>query len=431
MPQSARETVGKLFTTRLGANILSLYSVQGLNYLLPLLTLPYLLRVLGSDGYGTVAFAQSLLNYAVLLTDFGFNLSATRAVSLARDDPAALARIFWSTLGAKLLLLLSSSLVIGAVVAFVPQFREQWRVFAVCGLVVVGSTAFPQWYFQGLERMQAMALIQALARAGGFIATFLFVRSSADLVAAAAVLSAPMAIAAIASIVVIRSIAPVRFSPPNARDIRAAFANSWHLFVSTAAAMLYLNTNSFLLGVMSGPHAVALYALANKVALAVFNLLGPILQATFPRASAVFGQSGREARRFVRRLAAVVLPVAGFASVLLIVFAPVIVRVIAGTGYTAAIPVLRVMGALPLLLTIATLLAQIIMVNAGLSKALSRIYLVVGAINLVIVPVLINVWDAAGAAASLILAELLGPIMMYAAICRRRVFAAPGQVNAP
>ena len=427
MPYPARGLFGKLFSTRLGNNILSLYAVQGLNYLLPLLVLPYLLRVLGPSGYGAIAFAQSLMSYAVMLTDYGFNLSATRAISLARDNPAELARIFWSTMTAKLLLLLISALILVPVVALVPQFREQWRVFAVCGLMVVGSCAFPQWYFQGLERMRAVATIQAVTKLVAFVATFVFVRSSADRVVAAAVLSMPTVIAALLCAVAINSIAPVRRWRPSVGDVRAVFAGNWHLFVSIAAGTLYLNTNSFLLGLMSGTYAVALYTLANKVALTTFNVFGPIFQATFPRASVAFGRSGPEAGRFVRRLAVPLLPVAAMVSLLLVVFAPIIIRVAAGGDYADAILVLRIMGVLPLLLTAGALLAQIVMINAGLSQALSRVYLAVGIVNLVILPVLIIAYDAAGAAASLVTAELVGPILMFGAIRRHRVFAAASQ----
>ena len=426
LPLTARALVNKLFGTRLGTNILSLYAVQGLNYLLPLLVLPYLLRVLGPDSYGSIAFAQSLLGYAVMLTDYGFNLSATRAVSLARDDPQELARIFWSTMAAKLLLLAGSVAVLVPVVALVPQFARQWHLFAVCGLAVVGSCAFPQWYFQGLEHMRAVAVIQALTRLAALVATFIFVHSSADQVAAAAILSLPMLVAAVLCAMVIRSVAPVGWHRPRLRDVREAFASSWHLFVSIVAGLLYLNTNSLALGLMSGTYAVALYTLANKVALTVFNFLGPVVQATFPRASVVFGSPGRpEAKRFVLRLSAVLLPVAAASSVLLVIFAPVIVRVAAGAGYAAAVPVLRIMAVLPLLLTVATLFAQIIMINAGLSKSLSRVYLVVGALNLVILPLLIRGYDASGAAIALVIAELLGPILMLAVIRRARVFGEP------
>ena len=119
-----RTSFRKAIGSRLGANILSLYTAQGLNYLLPLLVLPYLLRVLGPGSYGSIAFAQAFMGYAVIMTDFGFHFSATRAVSLARDDAGQLARIFWSTIAAKSVLLVLGVVVVVPAILLVPALRE-------------------------------------------------------------------------------------------------------------------------------------------------------------------------------------------------------------------------------------------------------------------------------------------------------------------
>ncbi len=55
-------------------------------------------------------------------------------------------------MASKCVLLLVSLLAIGAVIAVNPNFREDWQVFAACGLLVIGNVAFPAWYFQGLEK---------------------------------------------------------------------------------------------------------------------------------------------------------------------------------------------------------------------------------------------------------------------------------------
>lgn len=416
--------IRRAFRSRLGGNILSLYALQGLNYLLPLLVLPYLLRVLGPKTYGTIAFAQSFMGYAVLLTDFGFNLSATRDISLARNDAGEVARIFWSTMAAKGVLLGTSVLVMVPLVASIPALRDAWQVFAICGLTVVGSSAFPQWYFQGLERMRAVALIQAIGKLATFIATFVFVHSPKDLLAAAAILSMPTVVAAAICALFLRRVAPVRLHRPRLADIRAAFASSWHLFQSIAAVSLYLNSNTFVLGLMSGTYSVGLYAISNKVALAAFNFITPVIQAIFPRASVVLRQSSRDGRRFVVRLMLALLPIGAALSALLIVLALPIVRTIAGEKFLDAVPVLRVMGTLPLLLTAAAVLSQVVMINLGLTKSLSRIYLVAGIVNLVSLPGLIRLYGAEGAALSLVLAELLGPILML------RVIRASGSLSA-
>jgi O-antigen/teichoic acid export membrane protein len=409
--------------SRLGGNILALYAVQTLNYVLPLIVLPYLLRILGPHGFGSIAFAQALMGYAVILTDFGFNLSATRAISLVRDSPAEIARVFWSTMAAKLLLLALSVAVIAPVVAFVPALRQQWSVFAICSLMVAGAIAFPQWYFQGLERMRTVAIVHVLTRFVSLIATFVFVHSAHDQLAAAAILSMPTLLAAGFCIVAIRYVAPVRFYRPSGRDIRAAFASSWHLFLSSAAVLLYLNTNAFLLGLLSGTYAVALFTLANKVAMAAFNFLGPVMQAVFPRASILLRRPSAEGRAFIIRLAWMLLPIAAALSLALLLFAPAIVAVVGGAKFADAVPVLRVMALLPFLLTCATILAQIVMVNTGLSKSLSTVYLIAGGLNLGILPILILHYQAIGAALSLVIVELLGPILMMHKIRRSRVLA--------
>src|SRR4051794_32214402 len=85
-------------------NIASLYGVQIAAYVAPLVTLPWLTRVLGPDGYGQIAFCNAVTSYFVLFADYGFNFSATRAVALHASDRAGRSKVFWNTLVAKSLL---------------------------------------------------------------------------------------------------------------------------------------------------------------------------------------------------------------------------------------------------------------------------------------------------------------------------------------
>ena len=82
-------------------NIFSLYIIHFANYLLPLIVVPYLVRVLSPSGFGIVSFAQSLIAYLTIFVDYGFALSATRKISVYRNNKIEVSRIFFNVLAAK------------------------------------------------------------------------------------------------------------------------------------------------------------------------------------------------------------------------------------------------------------------------------------------------------------------------------------------
>jgi O-antigen/teichoic acid export membrane protein len=413
----------KFWRLPLVGNALSLYGAQGLNYLVPLLLVPYLLRTLGPHSYGSIVFAQALMGYAVVLTEYGFNLTAARDISVARDDAAAVARIFWTTMAAKLFLLMVSFAAITAVVLLVPALRQSWPVVACSAVMVVGGIAFPQWYFQGLERLRDAALIQVLARIVTAAAIIGCVHSPADLLTAAFLMSASQLIGVIAAICLRRPVAPARFVLPRVIDVKSALAAGWHMFLSGASVALYGHTNTFVLGLICGEQAVALYNVAYKLVYALQSLATPIIQAVYPRASRLFDQDPRQAWNLVTRVARLLMPAIVGVSILAAVFAPQIVDIVGGRAYAEAVPAMRLLCMVPASVTAALLLAQCIMVNLGLTRQLSRIYIAVGLANLAILPGLVWQFGVSGAAASLVLAELLGPILMARSIAKNRYVA--------
>ena len=398
---------------------LSLYAVQGLNYLVPLLLLPYLLRVLSPEGYGSIAFAQSLVGYAIILTEFGFNLTAARDISVARSDPATVARIYWTTVAAKTLLLIVSLVILLAVTAATPDFRRQWPIFAASSLLVVGNVAFPIWYFQGLERLREVAVLQAIAKclvAGGAV---VLVRTEKDTWIAALILATPQLMGAAAALCLRKRLAPAQFYKPSINDILAAFRHSSHMFASILSTTLYLNTNTLFLGILSGERAVALYSVGSRLVSALQSVASPIIQSVFPRASLLFAERPEQAWALLRRVAVFVLPLVGVASLSLAIFAPIVVKLIGGQAYAEASSVVRIMAFIPLLVTLATALSQLIMVNMGLTRQLLRIYVAVGCANLLVLPILVTRFAAAGAALALLAAEALGPILMISTLRAR------------
>lgn len=423
MKKAALSVLPRIFSGSLAVNIYSLYLAQGLNYLLPLIVLPYLVRVLGPRDYGSIAFAQSLMMYGAILTDFGFNFSATRAITLSSSNVSEVSRIFWSTLSAKILLLLFFLILVVFSTASSEVLRIHAELIAICSLTVVGSVLSPQWYFQGLEKLQIMAGIQAVSRICVLSLVFIFVKSPRDTLLAAVLLSGPTLVSGALCLVAASGIGTLHVYRPSFRDIRKSIISSWDLFVANVATSAYVSGNGFILGFVAGDRAVALYTVANKASLAAYYLFVPVSLAAFPRASLLFSQSIEEGKAFVLKISIPLLIGAGIISGALMVFSNSIVKLLGGVQFAGASTVLRIMGVLPLLLSIATVLAQIIMINIGMAKKLRRIYVGMAMLSLILLPALGGALGATGGAISLVTVEAIGPLLMAVALHKAGFFS--------
>jgi polysaccharide transporter, PST family len=399
---------------------LYLYVLQGLNFLIPLLSLAYLVRVLGPQTYGLIAFAQAFIAYAVVVTDYGFPLTAARDVSVSRDDSNAVGKIFWTTLTTKLLLLICCVIVLSLIIAFVPDFRKDWRIFAACSMVLLGNAAFPIWYLQGIERLPQAALVQLVSRSALTAGVLIFVRSRSDSLLAALLISAPLLVSGVSTLLVQKAVYPRKFYRPKLLDIRSCLARGWHVFAGSVSTTLYLQTNAFILGIMADKRAVAYFSVGYSIVLAVQGFSIPATQSVFPRVSLLFSKNPALAWSLARNLAWAVLPAMAAASVLMAIFAKPLIQFTAGVQYLDAVSIVRVMAALPLMISAAAILGPCVMINVNLSRHLMWIYLSVGALNVALLPHLILSYGAAGAAIALVIAETFGPIAMMGVLWTNR-----------
>lgn len=133
-------------------NFVSLSTLQDLNYLLPIIIPPYLIRVISPEKFGLIAFAQAFMQYFMILTDYSFNISATREIALCKTDKQKMCSIFSSVITVKCILAAASFTIFIAIVASVPKFRGDWLVYLLSFGSVIGNTLFPVWFFPEKKR---------------------------------------------------------------------------------------------------------------------------------------------------------------------------------------------------------------------------------------------------------------------------------------
>lgn len=261
-------------------NYLSLLVLQGANYILPLLTLPFLVRILGAEKYGLVMFAQALGTFLTVFVDFGFNISGTREVSLSRDKKEKLSEIFSSIIVIKIALLFIAMLILFLILNIFSRFSLDPKVYYLSFGVVIGQALFPVWFFQGIEKMKFVTIINILAKVIFTVLVFVVIRKESDYLLVPLFNSLGFIIAGIFGLFL--SFKHVRFRIPKKSLVKRLFIESSSLFVSNFSISLYTSSNVFILGLFAGNAIAGVYSSIERLILAIKNTYSPLYQALYP-----------------------------------------------------------------------------------------------------------------------------------------------------
>lgn len=265
---------------KLLSNILSLMVLQGANYILPLITLPYLVITLGVEKFGILAFAQAIITYLNTLVDYGFNLSATRAIATNSQDSKNVSSVFISVILIKIFLLCVSFVILSVLISSFDRIGSEAIVYYMAFGALIGNLLFPVWYFQGTEDMKYITYINILSKLLFTVAIFVFVHEQADYALVPMLNSLGLIIGgAIALFIAIRRI---EFHIPTFEYVKSIFKESTSLFVSNASISLFTASNTLILGLFASNAVVGIYAAMERLMTAIKYFYAPLYQGLFP-----------------------------------------------------------------------------------------------------------------------------------------------------
>jgi polysaccharide transporter, PST family len=266
----------------LAENYFSLAFLQGLDRLIPLITLPYLVRVLKIESYGLVVFANALIMYFVILTDFGFTLFAPREIAVHREDRDKVARIFWDVMFLKGILVLISFGILSLIIFNFDRFREDWPLYMISYGIVLGQAFFPTWFFQGMEKMKYIALLSIAYRLVFAILIFSFVTAPRDLVLVPLFHTLGYLVAGGLSMWIILIKFQIPFRRPEIPSLRDHLKRSFQFFLSRASVSMYTISNTFVVGLFLGPATAGYYAAAEKLYNVMISMYNPLSTVLYP-----------------------------------------------------------------------------------------------------------------------------------------------------
>ncbi len=388
-------------------NFTSLSILQIVNYLFPLITFPYLVRVLGPERFGLISFASAFVGYFGIITDYGFNLSATREISINRKDSRKISEIYSTVVFIKSAIFIISFLLFVVIIFYIPKFQDDSIVYLVSFGSVLGSTLFPIWLFQGLERMKYITILNVISRFILTIFIFALITKESDFILYIGLVSISSVLVGIVSLFIVSISFKVKFILPGKNAIKYQLIEGWYIFISSVSISLYTISNTFILGLFTNNNVVGYFSAADKIRIAVQRLFGTVSQTVYPHISLLYKQSVSSGLEFARKLVYFTGSISFLFSLVLFLFAPQIIKIILGDKYLHSILVLRIIAFLPFIITLSNIVGIQTMLNLDMKKAFTQIIVLAGIINLILAFTLVPFFDEVGTSISVMTTEIL------------------------
>lgn len=308
---------------------------QVLNLLIPLVVFPYLIRVLGGEKYGLIIYAQAVIGYFVILINFGFNITATKEISIYKKNKKKLNKIISNVMIIKGILFLISLTLITLLIFLIPSFREEKTLFYLTMWMCLYEFIFPIYYFQGIEEMKYITVITLISRSIFLILIFLLVNDNSDYLLVPIINGMGAIIAGIISqVIVIKK--GIKYSRQPFYALKFYFVKSYVMALAYASNTLKSNLNIVLVKALFSYNAVAYFDLALKVSRVGTSFLELISVSVFPKMS-------REKNVFFLKK---IIYLSLVLSVIYVLFvqlsAPLIISLIGGEQMLDSISLLRV-----------------------------------------------------------------------------------------
>lgn len=273
-----------IFKNKFIENFLSLTMLRVLTLVVPLITYPYLIRVLGSENYGLVMWAWSIINFFILFINFGFNLSVTKYIAIHKKDKKKLSEIISTTIATKFFLFLIAFFIFLILLYTIPKISQNRELFFWTFALTLGETMMPIWYFQGIEKMKYTAIITSFVKIGFTIFVFLIIKNQDDYIKVPILYALASVISALFAYYLILK-DKNSFILPKISNVIFYIKDSVALFLSSSISVLKDNLLIVFIEHFIGLSAVAYFDIVQKfinILITPFHIVATVL---FPHLS--------------------------------------------------------------------------------------------------------------------------------------------------
>jgi polysaccharide transporter, PST family len=407
---------------RIVANMISLFILQGANYILPLITVPYIVRTLGAEKYGLIAFAMAFTAFFQVITDYGFNLSATRKISIFKQDKEKIANIYSSVIVIKFILCIISLLILLFTIVIFERFRSDFITYLYAFGAVIGNVFFSVWFFQGIERMKYITYLNLFSRGLYTVLIFLLVKAETDYNILIILNSLVPIINGLLSSSIIYYKYKIKLVIPNKQNIIKELNEGWHIFTTSLLSNILAVSGTFILGLFHSKEVVGYYAAIDKILKAFNGLMSPITQAIFPFISSNFGKSYNNGILAIKNVSKFILPLAITLSGILFIFSEYIISFLYGKEYLEFSIILKYLSIWITLGIINNIIGIQFLIGSGRGSEYSRAFVLAASVTIIIYFTMVNNFSFYAIIIGMLIGESLLTLSMLYRIQKLRLY---------
>ena len=386
-------------------NFFSLGIVQAITSLLQLIVIPYVISKVGVDGFGIIAVAQVVMFYLSAVTEYGFSQTATREISIQRDDRLLISKIFFRVIFSKLILCAISFVLLLILFVFVPVFRLHNLIYLAGFMFVIGQSVLINWFFTGIEKMQLMAVTTLIARVIFVALVFLFIKSKNDGVLYLFFLGAGNFIIGLFSIFLMVKRFSLLFYMPTIKDIADELRKGWQITATNLSNNICQYSNIFILRFFTNDLVTGYYSIAERIFLTLRQMLAVFSQSVYPQVCLLTGKGRNAIISYFKKNYVPFLGILSVGCVFLFILAPWILYFFIGHENRQSVLLLRIFSVV-LVIACLNIPATLILLATDQRKSYFKVYTTGVVINVLLNMVLAYYWQATGTAIAISITEL-------------------------
>lgn len=344
--------------------MLSMLTIQGSNFLIPLITFPYLVRTLGIESYGLMTFTQNIISYGEQLITYGFVLTAPKDIAQVETDKKELSRRFFAIFYSRLLFTLVSVFVLSILCFLIPKFNDIKTTIFIGFSMLLALNLQIEWFFQGIQQMKNITLVNLMARFISLFFLFYWVKTPDDAAFGIFSIALSQIIANIFSWYLAFRNHNLQFIPPQYFDIKKQIQTGFNVFLSQFLVRFYSSdVNITILGLISNNIAVGTYQIAYRLFLLAGAVATPIMTALYPYLTKLFHQDTAKFWRQIKQVAAAYCVSYALLAVFLFVTADFLIVLISGKPNIEVASILRLLSFSVILVPFGPIFTQIFMLH--------------------------------------------------------------------